>query len=98
MLAFMAWRVAVAPAILIGSDPQWEYAVDERVRIGRARSIANLACAQGFVLIVLAQPTLPQAYALFGTVAVVGRLCGIRRLARGEPDSAAPPDSPGVTL
>ena len=71
MLAFMAWRVAVAPAILIGSDPQWEYAVDERVRIGRARSIANLACAQGFVLIVLAQPTLPQAYALFGTVAVV---------------------------
>lgn len=71
VLAFIAWRIAVAPAILIGTDPQWEYALDERVRIGRARSIINLACAPSFVLIILAQPTLPQAYALLGTVAVV---------------------------
>lgn len=70
VLAFIAWRVAIAPAILIGTDPQWEYAVDERVRIGRARSICNLACAPSFALIVLAQPTLPQAYALFGTIGV----------------------------
>jgi|SRR5580700_2841864 hypothetical protein len=70
VLAIIAWRVAVAPAILIGTDPQWEYAVDERVRTGRTRSIANLACAPGFALIILAQPTLPQAYALVGTVGV----------------------------
>ncbi|HET6276885.1 MAG TPA: hypothetical protein VFE16_13220 [Candidatus Cybelea sp.] len=70
LLAFIAWRVAVAPAILVGTDPQWEYAVDERVRIGRARSIANLTCAPTFALIVLTQPTLPQTYAVFGTVAV----------------------------
>lgn len=68
VLAFIAWRVAVAPAILVGTDPQWEYAVDERVRIGRARSISNLACAPSFALMALTQPTLPQAYALFGTI------------------------------
>jgi hypothetical protein len=67
-LGFIAWRVAVAPALLIGEDPQWEYALDERVRIGRARSIANLACAPAFVLIALTQPVLPPQYASLGSV------------------------------
>ncbi|MGA8574401.1 MAG: hypothetical protein WB609_01780 [Candidatus Cybelea sp.] len=71
LLAFVAWRVAVAPAILVGEDPKWEYAVDERVRIGRARNVANLACAPGFVAIILTQPTLPQQYAFLGSIALV---------------------------
>jgi hypothetical protein len=69
VLGVIAWRVAVAPALLVGVDPQWEYAVDERVRIFRARTIANLACAPGFVLIALVEPTLPQQYALLGQLA-----------------------------
>jgi hypothetical protein len=68
-LGLIAWRVAVAPALLVGADPQWEYAVDERVRIGRARSIANLACAPTFVLVALTQPTLPPQYASLGSIA-----------------------------
>ncbi len=69
ILGAIAWRVAIAPAILLGVDPQLEYAVDERVRVGRARSIANLACAPGFVLIILASPALPSEYATFGSIA-----------------------------
>jgi hypothetical protein len=54
---------------LIGADPQLEYAVDERVRVGRARSIANLACAPAFVLVAMVEPTLPPQYATLGSVA-----------------------------
>jgi hypothetical protein len=68
-LGLIAWRVALAPALLIGADPQWEYAVDERVRVGRARSIANLACAPAFVLVAMVEPTLPPQYATLGSVA-----------------------------
>jgi hypothetical protein len=69
VLGVIAWRVAVAPALLVGVDPQWEYAVDERLRIFRARSIANFACAPGFVLIAIVEPALPQQYALLGQLA-----------------------------
>jgi hypothetical protein len=74
VLGIVAWRVAMAPALLVGVDPQWEYAVDERVRIGRARSIANLACAPAFVVVTLAEANLPQQYAAVGsvTMAIVG--------------------------
>lgn len=68
LLGIVAWRIATAPALLFGVDPQLEYAVDERVRIGRARSIANLACAPAFVAIALAAPTLPAPYAALGSV------------------------------
>ncbi len=70
VLGGVAWRIAIAPALLVGDDPQWEYAVDERVRVGRARAIANLACAPGAVLIWMVQPDLPQQYALLGSVAM----------------------------
>jgi hypothetical protein len=69
LLGVIAWRIAMAPALLLGIDPRLEYAVDERVRIGRARSIANLACAPAFVVIALAAPTLPAQYAILGSVA-----------------------------
>jgi hypothetical protein len=59
LLGIVAWRIATAPALLVGVDPQLEYAVDERVRIGRARSTANLACAPAFVAIALAASLLP---------------------------------------
>ncbi|HVN68163.1 MAG TPA: hypothetical protein VMU38_00720 [Candidatus Binatia bacterium] len=71
VLGLVAWRVAAAPALMIGVDPQWEYAVDERVRIGRARSIALLACAPGFVVVALATASFPAEYATIGTVAMV---------------------------
>jgi hypothetical protein len=68
LLGIVAWRIATAPALLVGVDPQLEYAVDERVRIGRARTIANLACAPAFVAIALVTPGLPAQYATLGSV------------------------------
>jgi hypothetical protein len=69
VLAGVAWRIANAPALLFGADPQWEYAVDERLRIGRARNAALLACAVGYVFVALAQPTLSPPYEAPGEVA-----------------------------
>lgn len=69
VLGSVAWRIATAPALLVGVDPQLEYAVDERVRVGRARNVANLACAPAFVAIVLVGPTLPPEYATLGSIA-----------------------------
>lgn len=69
VLGVIAWRIAVAPALLVGVDPQWEYAIDERVRIFRARTVANLACAPTFVFVALVEPTLPQQYASLGQLA-----------------------------
>jgi len=65
ILSVIAWRIAVAPAFLIGDDPQWEYAVDERVRVGRARGVATLASALSMVLVVFAAPMLPASYGLY---------------------------------
>ncbi|HET6276886.1 MAG TPA: hypothetical protein VFE16_13225 [Candidatus Cybelea sp.] len=44
VMAAVAWRIAVAPTLLLGIDPEWEYVVDERLRVGRARAIVVLAC------------------------------------------------------
>ncbi len=65
------WRGAIAnaSALLLGIDPECEYAVDERVRVGRARNAAFLACAVGFVFIELAQVGLSPLYEAFGEVA-----------------------------
>jgi hypothetical protein len=71
VLGVIAWRIANAPALLVGIDPALEYAVDERVRVGRARNVANLACAPAFVAVILVTPTLPPQYATFGSVATV---------------------------
>jgi hypothetical protein len=71
LLGTIAWRIAKAPALLLGVDPQLEYAVDERVRVGRARNAANLACAPAFVAIALVSPTLPAQYSVLGTVVFV---------------------------
>jgi hypothetical protein len=59
VLGVIAWRIAGAPALLLGVDPQVEYAVDERVRAGRATSIAYLACAPAFVFVVLSTRSVP---------------------------------------
>jgi len=69
VLASIAWRVAGAPALLAGADPQLEYAVDERVRIGRARSVAAVACAPVILLAASAAPSLPSAYHTFAVLA-----------------------------
>jgi hypothetical protein len=57
VLFAIAWRIAIAPALLQGDDPQIEYAVDQRVRFGRAAGIALLACvtAYGFVSVATLQ-------------------------------------------
>jgi len=53
LLFIIAWRIAGAPALLVGSDPQVAYAVDERVRLIRATGVAALACAPPAVLVML---------------------------------------------
>ncbi len=47
LLGITAWRIATAPSLLLGEDPQVEYAIDQRLRVGRATGIAVLACAPG---------------------------------------------------
>lgn len=74
VLGAVAWRIANAPALLLGIDPQCEYAVDERVRVGRARNAAFLACAVGYVFIALAQASLPPLYESVGDVAYYASL------------------------
>jgi hypothetical protein len=69
VLVAVAWRIANAPALLFGVDPECEYAVDERLRIGRARNAAVFACAVGYVFVALAQPSLPALYETSGQVA-----------------------------
>jgi hypothetical protein len=71
LLAGIAWRIADAPALLLGTDPQLEYTVDERIRIGRARNAAALACAPPFVLLGIADPSVSQQYGLAGEVAML---------------------------
>ncbi len=53
-LCAIAWRVAVAPAMLFGDDPQLEYVVDEHVRFCRSTGLVALACAPPTVLVMFA--------------------------------------------
>jgi hypothetical protein len=71
VLGFVAARIAAAPALLLGEDPQYEYALDERLRIGRTRNIVSLACAPVFLLAAIAEPGLPERFGTFGSVAMV---------------------------
>ena|ERR1700722_14170419 len=59
VLVAIAWRIAIAPAVLFGSDPQVEYAVDKRVRFCRATGLLALACAPPTVFAALAWAQLP---------------------------------------
>lgn len=59
VLLGVAWRVAVAPAVLFGDDSQLEYLVDEHIRYSRAMNLLALACAPPTVLVALAWATLP---------------------------------------
>jgi hypothetical protein len=68
LLAITAWRIATAPSLLLGEDPQVEYAIDQRLRVGRARGIAVLACAPGGVFAAFAGASLPGTD-LYATVA-----------------------------
>jgi len=69
ILGVIAWRVAAAPALLVGDDPQWEYAVDQRVRLGRSRSISVMACALPVVLVSFATRALPDGYRVSADIA-----------------------------
>lgn len=67
VLGFVGFRIAAAPALLLGQDPQYEYALDERLRIGRARNLAALACAPVLLLAAIAGPALTERLGSFGT-------------------------------
>jgi len=66
VLVAIAWRIAIAPAVLFGSDPQVEYAVDKRVRFCRATGLLALACAPPTVFAALAWAQLPSLTGLLG--------------------------------
>ena len=70
-LLAIAWRIAVAPAVLLGTDPQVEYAVDDRVRFCRSTSLIALACAPAMVFTVLAWSQLPSTGGVFGLVTLL---------------------------
>ena len=57
-LIAVAWRIAVAPAVLFGDDPQLEYLVDEHVRFCRTTSLMSLACAPSVAFVAIAGATL----------------------------------------
>lgn len=69
ILGAVAWRIANAPALLLGIDPEYEYAVDERIRVGRARNAALLACGVGYVFVAMAQVSLAPTYEALGEAA-----------------------------
>jgi len=60
-LLAVAYRVAVAPAILFGDDSQLEYLVDEHLRFSRATNLVACACAPPTVLVALAWASLPSS-------------------------------------
>jgi hypothetical protein len=64
VLLAIAWRIAIAPAVLLGTDPQVEYAVDKRVRFCRATGLVTLACAPPTVFAMLAWAQLPSVSGL----------------------------------
>ena len=73
VLVWVAWRIAQAPALLLGDDPQWEYAVDERIRVCRARNVTVLVCATGALVVAFAQPYASAVfYPVYAAFAVAG--------------------------
>jgi hypothetical protein len=71
VLVAIAWRIALAPALLLGTDPQVEYAVDDRVRYCRATGLIALACAPPTVFAALAWAQLPGSGGLLGIVTLL---------------------------
>lgn len=69
-LLAISWRVAVAPAILFGEDPQLEYLVDEHLRFCRTTNLVVLACAPPTVMVALAAATLPSTAHYFADVSI----------------------------
>jgi hypothetical protein len=69
ILGLIAWRIAVAPALLFGQDATFEYAVDQRLRNARATTIAMLACAPAVVFVAFAAPRLSPDLAFYGNLA-----------------------------
>jgi|GEM_PF-1836490 len=67
-LLAVAYRVAIAPAILFGDDSQLEYLVDEHLRLSRATNLVSLACAPPTVLVALSSASLPSSAHFFGDV------------------------------
>ncbi|HYL26379.1 MAG TPA: hypothetical protein VEW74_01025, partial [Candidatus Nitrosotalea sp.] len=67
-LLAVAYRVAIAPALLFGNDAQLEYLVDEHLRFSRAMNLLALACAPPTVLVGLASASLPPSAHFFGGV------------------------------
>ncbi len=67
-LCAIAWRVAIAPAMLFGDDAQLEYLVDEHVRFCRATGLVALACAPPTVLVLLAGAALRSGPPVFAAV------------------------------
>lgn len=81
VLVGVAWRVAVAPALLFGDDSQIEYLVDEHLRLSRATSMLSLACAPLTVLVLLAWATLPWSAHFFSAVTIIVLLAFISAVA-----------------
>jgi hypothetical protein len=70
-LLAVAWRVAMAPALLFGDDSQLEYLVDEHLRFCRAMSLVTLACAPPTVLVGLGWAMLPWDAPVFNIVTLI---------------------------
>ncbi|MBV9719421.1 MAG: hypothetical protein JOZ77_08875 [Candidatus Eremiobacteraeota bacterium] len=70
-LVAVAWRVALAPALLLGDDAQLEYLVDEHVRYCRVMGLVAQACAPPTVLVALAWATLPSNAHFFDGVMLI---------------------------
>jgi hypothetical protein len=71
VLAWIAWRIAGSQAIMLGDDPQVEYAVDERLRVSRANGTVALARAPAVVLVGAQLVGVPGTSDLLGGAAVV---------------------------
>jgi hypothetical protein len=70
VLMWIAWRIAGSQAVIFGDDPELEYAVDERLRVGRATGAAALACAPAVVLVGLTGASTAPDDRLLGEIAL----------------------------
>jgi hypothetical protein len=66
----IAWRVAGAPALLFGQDPQLEYKVDEHLRVSRSGNILALASAPAMFFVIVADVQAPALWPVKDAVVV----------------------------
>ncbi|HEY1429281.1 MAG TPA: hypothetical protein VGF18_06890, partial [Candidatus Tumulicola sp.] len=71
VLFWIAWQVASSRALLVGDDPQIEYAIDERLRASRVANLAALAAAPAVALVGSSLPLVPADYRVVGNIAFV---------------------------